>query len=891
MKYEINKENLIKAFIKLKAHFFYNSDPMFMKTKIVEFEKDIDRNIENLLKLYRNNSLDSIITSIRYHLIPKKEAANKKENVISIDTINFFIDAPIEFHLLDIIWIFNILEENYKDFDSQYIYGNKLKSSISYSEDKLSTRFIFENYNVKYNDWKNQCFWYASRLNESHNIEIYNFDLKQYYYNQKIDFDVFFEEYGYCNCNRINSFIKKCYCYYDTLVNEKKRGHILNKSMLIIGSISSAIISNYSLMKLDKSLYQKENVVYYGRYVDDILIVKINDEQLQEKINFLNKSRAFDKLRKWIPELVNCDSESNEKIMVDIFLPINIEKMNYYYFGHNKYNNSRFKDEIKEKIFCSNELVQSESELDNYDTWSLGHNLLKSLRKLLFNVDKTINDMSEKIDSLVNEIMDEYITINFRNIWKDILYYFRDNAGIQKKFYNKCLEDIELISQVNEKNNIYGKPNSRDNIINIKESLKTELKIALEWASNEGDLSEFYYNNFKFNEIERFIKQLLNNHLNDNCYDYFRYYPINIKMEELLPIALLEFPDKDLIELYKVCKRIFFEVNQFEYNKFVSINKNTSNNKLQFLKCRDFYIKYRNKRKFSPSFSVAIANVNFSKKEIVDSMLSGNPIFKTSFINSLILEASKNKANYIVFPEFCIQKKQIFDIQRYAKSKEITIISGITATANSGIAKNYIWIYDYALNVSLIREKNYYPPEEVMTYLENNYMVNIPTTRYYIIDNGHIRYSAFLCYEITNICDRANMRDLIDVVFMPVYNRDTHYFSSIIKSFSRDVSIFIVQSNINSLGDSRINAPYKSDFSNIMCIKGGINNFISIDKIDLNMVKQYQRYERIVERVLKSKISNIDKVTMIKKIRIKYHIDCPNATGHKDLIVAKPRSA
>ena len=518
MQYEVNKENLIKAFKKLKAHYFYNSDPMFMKAKIIEFEQNIDERIENLLVLYNTSNLDSIVKQIRYRIIPKKEAASKIETSICINAINFFIDAPIEFHLLDIIWIFNIIDNNRNDFDSQYIYGNKLKNSIWSSKDKLSTRFIFENYNVMYNEWKNKCFLIASYLNVRNNIEIYNFDIKQYYYNQKINFVTFFEKYGQYNSEKLNQFIKNGYCYYDALVNEKNDRQVPNTSMLIIGLISSAIISNSSLMELDTKFASQRSVIYYGRYVDDVLIIKTNNDSLHGKIACLSKKNALDKLEKWMPDLICYDDKNEPALILECFLPINIDKMNYYYFGENKYNNSKLKDEIKEKIFCSNELVLSESELDNYDTWSLGHNLLKSLRKLLFNVDKTINDETKKVNSLVNEIIDDHITINFRTIWKDILYYYREEPEKQMEFYKKCSRDIDLITNISEINNKYGKTNNKENICILKKSLKAELKIALAWASMSSDLSNFYYNNFKFDEIEQFIKQLLNYYLIDNIY-------------------------------------------------------------------------------------------------------------------------------------------------------------------------------------------------------------------------------------------------------------------------------------------------------------------------------------------------------------------------------------
>lgn len=41
-------------------------------------------------------------------------------------------------------------------------------------------------------------------------------------------------------------------------------------------------------------------------------------------------------------------------------------------------------------------------------------------------------------------------------------------------------------------------------------------------------------------------------------------------------------------------------------------------------------------------------------------------------------------------------------------------------------------------------------------------------------------------------------------------NRDTNYFSAIVKSLSRDLSAYVIQSNITEYGDSRITGPFET---------------------------------------------------------------------------------
>lgn len=114
---------------------------------------------------------------------------------------------------------------------------------------------------------------------------------------------------------------------------------------------------------------------------------------------------------------------------------------------------------------------------------------------------------------------------------------------------------------------------------------------------------------------------------------------------------------------------------------------------------------------------------------------------------------------------------------------------------------------------------------------------------YYIIDNGKYKYSVMTCFEATNIFDRSLLCDEIEILYMPVCNRDTSYFSNIISSYSRDASCFIVQSNINNYGDSRITGPYSQVKADIVRLKGGKNHYFVIGEINLNdMIVKHNKW-------------------------------------------------
>ena len=85
------------------------------------------------------------------------------------------------------------------------------------------------------------------------------------------------------------------------------------------------------------------------------------------------------------------------------------------------------------------------------------------------------------------------------------------------------------------------------------------------------------------------------------------------------------------------------------------------------------------------------------------------------------------------------------------------------------------------------------------------------------------------------------------------YNKDIHYFSSIIESISRDVHTYMVQVNNSKYGDSRITRPAKTEIKDIVKIKGGNNATLMIGKIDIESLRDFQLKEYSLQKMEKDK--------------------------------------
>ena len=146
-----NEEMLYGAYKKLKSYYHYNKNNLFLKKKIAEFEDDdfqMRESIKNLAKILENpvafmSQIQNWIGKIGYYVLPKTfETVPNSENIFvtgltqdaAVTKVNFFIDMPIELHLLDTLWtvlvgkiVFDkkLLEENCygKCLDNYVIYN------------------------------------------------------------------------------------------------------------------------------------------------------------------------------------------------------------------------------------------------------------------------------------------------------------------------------------------------------------------------------------------------------------------------------------------------------------------------------------------------------------------------------------------------------------------------------------------------------------------------------------------------------------------------------------------------------------------------------------------------------------------------------------------------
>lgn len=148
-----NKEMLLGSYKKLKSYYHYNKNFVFMKKKIAELEADekhMLKVLENLAQLLADpdaevntQQIDDWLGKIDFYVMPKSFTSNSVKNELfisaesneekEVNKVNFFIDMPIELHLLETLWTVLIGKLVFeKKLVSAKSYGNAIDDYVLY---------------------------------------------------------------------------------------------------------------------------------------------------------------------------------------------------------------------------------------------------------------------------------------------------------------------------------------------------------------------------------------------------------------------------------------------------------------------------------------------------------------------------------------------------------------------------------------------------------------------------------------------------------------------------------------------------------------------------------------------------------------------------------------
>ena len=465
----------------------------------------------------------------------------------------------------------------------------------------IQSSSLFKPYFSQYQQWRDESVTTAQNLiKNDKNALFINLDIKDYFNSSKIDLDLYFP----INENdSINIVLKKIHqLYYDLLsetyeFTEKKITEIDNKSILPIGLLSSYVIANHYLNDLDKIICKKYKPAYYGRYVDDILIVfSESNNKNDSDSRFKDYRFDYDNYNKKIKEEFDLSvnySESNlttvENYLLENLYPllkiipdndkriIKIDKYDSLFCQHEKtlmyYFDSKESDLVIDKLkqelnYRSSEfrdLPDDNENLGDFDknafhlNYTDSEGKIRTLKdykenrygltvyltnKILGAIKHKKNVSDEEIDKLL-KVFNGKNCIEFYKLWEKILTFLLVNNKPQEyvDFYFKCIEEIQKIKinqLITEKSNIkyYHVQNP---LLNYLESAhELVLSLNLNFINKQKKILKNF--EYKCNQIEAdYFKFFFNEVTRSNSPWALRYRKTNMMRHHYVSIPLLNF--------------------------------------------------------------------------------------------------------------------------------------------------------------------------------------------------------------------------------------------------------------------------------------------------------------------------------------------------------------
>lgn len=488
------------AYRKLKSYFYYDNNSLNIRKSLAEFEDDgIEDKLKSLLKLINlkkpieDENFINLLDQIEIIVTPKsfksKDENCKDEFILSnklpnlpfsLENINYFIDAPIEIHILSVLWIMKeglYLQKTYERYNYAY--------KISIDEDNVEVNpglRLFDKYFEEYQKWRDRSIEQAKLLLENEqDATIVQMDIKGYFHNVKLNFDKLREEIKNNSSTKKLLFTNMLECinnkYLEKFKQKKPDFKLKNdRPPLPIGLLSSGVLGNWYLKDFDKKIMENLAPSFYGRYVDDIIVVLANTpikRELETK-----KLSAFDNFIQeyFVNRDLLCNNDSIEEKSYFLKLSDKIEsleiqkkKFKILEFSHREslaaLDNFAIKLKENSSIFWM--LPDDEKDSKDFDEsandliYGDSVNKLRSLTDIMpskfgasvFLAKRILSSLlsdespSSKTDKQILSFFHGKYALDFYPLWEKVITYFIVNNKKDEfwEFYKTCCKSIDSI--------------------------------------------------------------------------------------------------------------------------------------------------------------------------------------------------------------------------------------------------------------------------------------------------------------------------------------------------------------------------------------------------------------------------------------------------------------
>lgn len=591
-------EELQDAYNRLRTYVFYDNTDLLLRKQIVEFETNRTKDINSLfgfspepyklgdiftignkipiskklevltemLNTYHNSPesqdfFQYLFKNVSVRFYPKKinskidlpEHFISNERVLkqySISRTTAFIHAPIEFHILSVLWIIKKGVSIDSALDSNCL-GNRLLLNKE-NKDIVKGSGLFKPYYKQYQRWRDTSVKVAKEmLEDKRDVLFINLDIKDYFHSVRINSNVLYDEkkkYSkvHDTYNNLNRLLLRLHIDYTELVAQKyqspsnfydqlkkKSNGELDEFILPIGLLSSYVLANNYLKKFDEDVVSKVKPTYYGRYVDDIImVVPIHTKEI------LDKTSSNNIISELLSPVIEPDVENSKnidfadgKLRLRSFdsLFCQADKSLFYFFKHDESTLviDKLKKELDERTSEFRDIPLSSDEDSSFETCAYhllydgSEGKIKTLKDYkenrygltLYLTNKIFSSLRQK-DKLSKEDAFKIRTlfkglncIEYYRMWEKIftLFLINNNAKEYVEFYFHCIDQIDKIESIDSSKTV---ENTNVEYGNIRETLieyldcAHELSLALnpQFISKTRDVSRHF--EFKANELK-----------------------------------------------------------------------------------------------------------------------------------------------------------------------------------------------------------------------------------------------------------------------------------------------------------------------------------------------------------------------------------------------------
>ena len=908
----ITADILKTAFRKLLSAVYYDKTDMVMRYHVAEFvkslsskekEKKIFDKLLSVVKGENNKQLDLWLQDMSLSLYPKKVTSISDEEIIdehiitnippkqmSVERLMVKAKIPVELCILDVAWLmlygFKVDSKLYK-----HSYGNRM-DLIFNGDGVRSGNVLFRKYQSQYKEWwKNGIKVANQHLKNNEKVTIINFDISNCYHSIDFDFEKFFVYYDKnwpddnLREDALTKIIIKVYQrYWEITKNsdiEVFNGKNKEKCPMPLTLMSAHVLANWYLSPLDDFINKKYTPYYYGRYVDDCMVVV---ETQSEKCITLE-----DCFQKELPELMSFDGDM---IVFDFAKNANDENIRLQTFElqRDKLYVYRFCDSISQPSLEEFEQEQKErsSEFrfltDDADTGNVNLDFVSLVNA--FDVEeepgRRFNILEEnkyklavylaKLSSRLSKYGEEYkhykkevekihhfftegYLIKHYQLWERLMTVFV-LAGKQD-YVEELVKNAKL-----QIKNIKPKPGLFGNIKSGKKLLVDSLTFHLEQSKNmalslhrenleidtlylDTFMVRMHYNLLPLQEFSKKfatngVKQTMNDlTFREKLFDYqwMPYYVKYYAIVNALSIGEVYNPD-----VYRNAFAIYCKLNHVgdvdDWRAFCRPPQDDN--------VTEFNVDLQKDYNDPLTVSVVEMDINdVDAKKVIDEYgtIRSYNVDKVEVFENILDQISKiYNTDIFILPELSLPIYELMSYCRYSAKHEIAFVSGMEYVVKNKIVYNYIitclpiTLYGQKDAVPVIRLKNHYAPEEKKVIKDKNYFIpeeinniNIDENRIVVSQtiwqnlyhwHGHV-FTSYYCFELASIKERSFFFSMIDAMYCPVFNMDTYYFNNIAESMARDMHCYFILCNVSHYGDSRVTKPDSHVTMNLLKVKGG----------------------------------------------------------------------